>query len=188
MLEREPVLSYKKFSCSIQHDEKTIQKMYTTQYDQFHKKQELMILLTAVLIIALSILLPVPKPLRIVLLALGGWCAVSRTLPAIIRASDVVEKRGGRLPEYRYDFYDDHVHLRGEGSMNISYNKLIRLVEDRTYCYLFTGHETVMMLDKEKLNPKDMDSFREFLQKATGKEFKRAHSLLMLTMRDLIHP
>lgn len=180
-------MSKARYSCGIQHTPHTIQVMFCTQYDQYQKKQELAILAAGIGLIALSILLPVPRVVRILLLAAGGWVVVSRNFPAVMRASDTVEARkkaGLALPAYRYDFFDDHLRLSGEGSMEISYPKIERLLEDKHHYYLFTGPSTVMMLDRSTLGSEDED-FRKFLQDKTGKEFRRARSFLMMTLRDL---
>lgn len=173
------------YTCGITHTEHTIEQLYCTQYDQFRRKQEFAILAVGILLVALSVLLPVSRPVRILLLALGGWVMVSRNLPARLRAQDVVQARKS-LPVYRYEFYDDHLRMSGEGGKNLSYQDIIRLVEEKRYYYLFTGPATVMMLDRKELG-KDDASFREFVQNKTGEKFRRARSILMLTLQDLLH-
>lgn len=161
--------------------------MFTTQYDQFHKRQELIVIGVGIAVIVLSVVLQVPRVVRILLLALGAWIVVSRNLAASMRASDSVDHRGGQLPEYQYSFYDDHLRLQGEGSsLNIPYAQLIRLVEDRDYFYLFNGEESVMMLDQQALSPATPDEFREFLSKRTGRSFRKSRNLLMMTLQDLL--
>lgn len=177
-----------RYSCSIQHTPHTIQVMFCTQYDQYRKKQEFAIVAAGIALVALAVLLPVPKVLRILLLAAGGWVIVSRNFPAVMRASDTVEARtksGMQLPAYRYEFYDDHLRLSGEGSMAIPYESIERLVEDKKYYYLFTGPDTVMMLDRSTIGS-GQEEFRKFLQEKTGKEFRRARNLLLTTLRDLL--
>ena len=90
-----------------------------------------------------------------------------------------------QLPAYRYEFYDDHLRLSGEGSMAIPYESIERLVEDKKYYYLFTGPDTVMMLDRGTIGS-EPENFRKFLQEKTGKEFRRARNLLLTTLRDLL--
>ena len=142
----------------MQHTPHTIQVMFCTQYDQYRKKQEFAIIAAGI----------VP----------GGWVIVSRNFPAVMRASDTVEARkksGMQLPAYRYEFYDDHLRLSGEGSMAIPYESIERLVEDKKYYYLFTGPDTVMMLDRGTIGS-EPENFRKFLQEKTGKEFRRART------------
>ncbi len=155
----------------MQHTPHTIQVMFCTQYDQYRKKQEFAIIAAGIVLVALAVLLPVPRALRILLLASGGWVIVSRNFPAVMRASDTVEARkksGMQLPAYRYEFYDDHLRLSGEGSMAIPYESIERLVEDKKYYYLFTGPDTVMMLDRGTIGS-EPENFRKFLQEKTGK-------------------
>lgn len=173
------------YTCGITHTAHTIERLFCTQYDQFRKKQEYLIFAAGILVVALSVLLPVSRPVRILLLALGGWIMVSRNLPAIIRASDTVQARKS-LPVYRYDFYEDHMRMSGEGSLCLEYRDIIRLVEEKRYYYLFTDPTTVMMLDRRELGKKD-EAFRNFLAEKTGKKFRRAHSILMVTLQDLLH-
>lgn len=183
-LERGDELNKSLYTCGITHTAHTIEQMFCTQYDQFRKKQEYLIFAVGILFVALSILLPVSRPIRIFLLAIGGWIMVSRNLPAVIRASDSVQKRKS-LPIYRYDFYEDHMRMSGEGSMCLEYRDIIRLVEEKRYYYLFTGPSTVMMLDRKELGEED-EGFRKFLEDKTGKKFCRAHSILMVTLQDLL--
>ncbi len=125
-LERGDGLNKSLYTCGITHTAHTIEQMFCTQYDQFRKKQEYLIFAVGILFVALSILLPVSRPIRIFLLAIGGWIMVSRNLPAVIRASDSVQKRKS-LPIYRYDFYEDHMRMSGEGSMCLEYRDALLL-------------------------------------------------------------
>ena len=160
-----------RYSCRMQHTPHTIQVMFCTQYDQYRKKQEFAIIAAGIVLVALAVLLPVPRALRILLLAAGGWV--------------IGKKSGMQLPAYRYEFYDDHLRLSGEGSMAIPYESIERLVEDKKYYYLFTGPDTVMMLDRGTIGS-EPENFRKFLQEKTGKEFRRARNLLLTTLRDLL--
>ena len=42
-----------------------------------------------------------------------------------------------------------------------------------------------MMLDRKELGKED-EGFRKFLEDKTGKKFCRAHSILMVTLQDLL--
>ena len=84
-----------------------------------------------------------------------------------------------------YSFGQDKVHLSGEGSMDIPYNKLTRLVEDKQYLYLFLNRNSVCMMEKDSVKPADLMAFAKFLEEKTGRKWQAEKSFLSMSIYDI---
>lgn len=175
-----------RYTASIDHSEKTIERLYRTQRRTYDKGRILLRLVLGFGMVLAAALVALPTWLKAILLLVGAWLMASGDFPAQIRADRAVQDRGGSLPKMRYEFYEDHLKLTGEGSMNIGYRKLNRLLEDREFYYLFLERDSVCMIDRESLKPAKQEDFRLFLENATGLNWRQEKSFLSIDLADLI--
>ena len=175
-----------RWRASITHTEKTVQRLYRTQYYAYAKGKILLRLGLGLALILTGVLAALPTWLRALLMLIGTWLAVSGDFPAQLRADRALQARRAALPSMRYEFYDDRVFLSGEGSMSLPYKKLSRLAEDRDYLYLFETRESVCMLERASLRPADERAFMKFIEEKTGLFWRREGSLLSIGLADLI--
>ena len=175
-----------RYTASIDHSEKTIERLYRTQRRTYDKGRILLRLVLGFGMVLAAALVALPTWLKAILLLVGAWLMASGDFPAQIRADRAVQDRGGSLPKMRYEFYEDHLKLTGEGSMNIGYRKLNRLLEDKEFFYLFLERDSVCMIDRESLKPAKQEDFRLFLENATGLNWRQEKSFLSIDLADLI--
>ena len=175
-----------RYTASIDHSEKTIERLYRTQRRTYDKGRIFLRLVLGFGMVLAAALVALPTWLKAILLLVGAWLMASGDFPAQIRADRAVQDRGGSLPKMRYEFYEDHLKLTGEGSMNIGYRKLNRLLEDREFYYLFLERDSVCMIDRESLKPAKQEDFRLFLENATGLNWRQEKSFLSIDLADLI--
>ena len=171
------------YSGKITHNEKTITLLYRTQYYSYEKGKIIFRLLTGFFFVAAAVFLSLTIWARGILIALGTWLIVSTDFPAQIRADKVVQARKNSFPEMNYEFYYDKFKVSGEGSMNIAYKKLTRLIEDEKYYYLFIAKNSVCMIEKASIKN---DGFAEFIAKKTKLQWRREKSLLAMNLQDVI--
>ena len=175
-----------RYTASIDHSEKTIERLYRTQRRTYDRGRIFLRLALGFGMVLAAALAALPTWLKAILLLVGAWLMASGDFPAQIRADRAVQDRGGSLPKMRYEFYEDHLKLTGEGSMNIGYRKLNRLLEDREFYYLFLERDSVCMIDRESLKPAKQEDFRLFLENATGLNWRQEKSFLSIDLADLI--
>ena len=174
-----------KYRANIDHTEETILRLYRTQFLSYAKLYSLIRMAIGFALILSGVFAPLPTWLRAVLLLLGAWLAVSRDFPAQIRADRALQERKAALPSMRYEFYEDHLHLSGEGSMDIPYEKLTRLVVDERYLYLFLTRDSVCMLEQESVKPQPVHEFTDFIREKTGLKWRAEKAFLSMSIYDI---
>ena len=175
-----------RFHGKIDHTEETITLLYKTQYRTFETLRMLTRMAIGVIMAVLGLTVEMPMWGRAILMLIGCWLLVSGDFPGVARADRALEARKGALPKMSYDFYANHVHLSGEGSMNIAYGKFRRLVEDDAYLYLFVSKDSVCMVERATLTPTPEENFMKFIEEKTGLRWRRMKSLLLMNAQDLL--
>lgn len=175
-----------RYRAKIDHTEKTILTLFRVEYHVYEQKKMLIRFLIGIAIVLVGVFVQLPTWARAVLLLIGTWLIASLDFPSQLRADRALETRKGLLPRMSYEFYEDEFTLSGEGSMHIPYHKLSRLVEDRDYLFLFLSRESVCMMSRDSLQPKEPDKFKTFLAEKTGLIWRRERGLLSIDLTDMI--
>jgi hypothetical protein len=173
------------YRAEIRHTEKTVEQLYKMQYYVYEKPRMILRALIGFALVVAAVASALPTWGKALLLLLGAWLLVSRDFPAAVRADRALSERKAKLPNMNYSFGPDKLHLSGEGSMDISYKKFTKLVEDRQYLYLFESRNSVCMMDKESVKPADLMGFAAFLEKKTGLKWQAEKSFLSMSIYDI---
>ena len=174
------------FCGKIEHTEKTIMSLYRVQYHMFEKPQMLLWMGFGFALILIAAFTSIPGWARTILLLIGAWLVISMDFPSQVRADRAVDARRGNLPKMEYEFHKDAVKISGEGSMSVPYQKIIRLVDDKSYLYFFMDKDSVCMVDRGTIKPKAVEELKEFLANKTGLDWQSEKSLLALNLADVI--
>lgn len=174
-----------RYRAHITHTEKTVERLYKTQYYVYEKPRMILRALVGFGLVAAAVAASLPTWARALLLLLGAWLLVSRDFPASVRADKALSERKAKLPNMEYSFYADRLHLKGEGSMDIPYKKLTHLIEDDEYLYLFIDRNSVCMLERASITPPQYLEFGKFLAEKTGLEWRREKSFLSMSIYDI---
>ncbi len=173
------------YRASIAHTEKTVEQLYKMQYYVYEKPRMLLRLLIGFGLVVAAAALSIPTWGKALLLLVGAWLLVSRDFPAAVRADRALTERKAKLPNMNYSFGSEALHLTGEGSMDIPYQKFTRLVEDKQYCYLFVSRNSVCMMAKDSVKPADIMAFAAFLEEKTGLTWRAEKSFLSMSIYDM---
>ena len=173
------------FYGEIKHTDATIFRLFRTQYRSFCQRRMLARFLLGLAMVFTAVFTHFPDLLRVILLILGAWFMVSLDFPGQMNADKSLEARRGMLPTMTYTFYNDEMHITGEGDLTMKYTKLIRLAQDAEYLYLFSGPEAVCMIDRSTVKPDD-EKLAAFLAEKTGLEWKTSKSFFLLNLYDLL--
>ena len=133
-----------------------------------------------------AILTGIPTWAKVLMLLLGTWLLASGDFPASVRADRALSERKAALPGMDYAFYADRLHLEGEGSMDIPYGKLTRLVEDAAYLYLFVSRDSVCMLERGSVSPPPDTELMQFLGEKTGLPWRKEKAFLSMNIYDFL--
>ena len=87
-----------RYRAEIQHTEKTIQRLYRTQYYAYDKLRLLLRGSLGAALILVAALSALPTWGKAVLLLIGAWLVVSGDFPAQLRADKALEQRKAALP------------------------------------------------------------------------------------------
>ena len=170
----------------IEHTEKTIMALYRTQYHAYSKPQMLLWMGFGFVLIFVAAFATLPAWVKTVLLLIGALLVTSMDFPSQVRADRAVDARRGNLPKMEYEFHKDAVKISGEGSMSISYKKIERLVDDKSYLYFFMGKDSICMVDRATIKPKSVEEFKEFLSQKTGLHWQSEKSFLAMNLADVL--
>lgn len=174
-----------KYRAKMQHSKATIQKLVQTQYDtfQFHKKLIHMAIAFGLILFGLY----ADQTMFMPLIALFVGCVMLANINAYPKAQarQVLEMMGGKYPKSDYFFRETEFSFNAEADP-IPYSRLIRLVEDRDYLYLYVSQQSAYMVDKATISQgKDMD-LKDFLAIETGLKWTRPANLLNFKLRDFL--
>ena len=172
-----------KYSAGIKHDAKTIEQLYRTQYYAYDKLRIMTRFIIGFVLIAIALFLPLSLWLRGILLLSGTWLVSSTDFPAQVRADKVIQSRHNNFPEMHYDFHDEYFTVSGEGSMNISYSQISKLIYDSHFLYIFMSRDSVCMIDINTLD--DVNEFMKFIEGVSGHEWHKEKSLLAMNIEDI---
>ena len=174
----------KTITTSIQHSEQTIQLLCKTQYNTFHFRRKALQCLAGLALLLSGLYASLGGAWGPIAAFAGCWLLISLDMPARSYAKRALSQLDGHFPLGRYEFGEDDFTFIGESATDtIPYGKIIRLVEDSNYGYLFLSELTTFMVDKNALAD-SVDAWRELLSKQTGLPWTRTNRLLTYSLRS----
>lgn len=155
-------------TASMQHTPETIQRLSFMQYQNFGFAQKIFLALLSCLLVITGIRewsqLPV---LSILCLFAGCWMFSSFKVYPMYRAKKICQSFHDNYPFTRYEFRKDHFTFYGDsGKEIVPYARLIRLVEDSSYLYLYISRQSAFMIDLQTLRPEENTMSSEKQQKS----------------------
>ena len=100
-------------------------------------------------------------------------------------ARKLISQMGGRFPRSDYSFHEKNFS-DGAGASPIPYSSLIKLIDDRSYLYLYVSKQSAYMLDRSTVNgPDGLEGFKVFLTDKTGLKWSRGTNFWTFSIKDL---
>ena len=172
------------YRAKMKHSAETIKKLIQTGYDVFLFKRKF---LNAVIAFGLIIYgLYADKSMFTPWVALFVGCVMLPNLNAIPKqqAKEVLQQMGGHYPKSDYRFYEKEFSFN-EKEGAIPYKRLIRLIEDKQYLYLYVAEQSGYMVDKGTVTGGSVSELKTYLEIETGMKFSRPASLFSFKIYDL---
>ena len=172
------------YRAKMKHDANTIRKLIQTGYDTFQFKRKLLNTVIAFGLILFG--LYADQTMFMPWIALFAGCVMLANINIIPKgqARDVLKQMGGKFPKSDYSFYEKEFKFYDKGEP-IPYKRLIRLIEDRQYMYLYVEEQSGYMVDKGTVTGGTVSDFKTYLEIETGLKFSRPASLFSFRITDL---
>jgi len=174
----------KRYTAYIRHSYDTILRMCKTQYGINNFKNRVLILLGGMLLAIVGLPM-IGSLIGLLMVMIGCFMITSVDMPARMQADDVKKALDGKYPQNRYDFYDGHFVVVAQNQDVINYDRIIRLVEDDLYCYLWISRSASYMIEKHSL-AKELDAFKAFMEKQTGREWEKPQKLTGINLGTIV--
>lgn len=172
------------YRAKMKHSSDTIRRLIQTGYDTFQFKRKL---INAVIAFGLILFgLYADQSMFMPWIALFAGCVMLANLNVIPKKQtrEVLNQMGGKFPRSDYSFYEKEFKFYDKGDP-ISYKKLIRLIEDRQYMYLYVSEQSAYMVDKATVTGGDAEDLKTYLAIETGLKWSRPASLFSFKLADL---
>ena len=105
--------------------------------------------------------------------------------PANGFVAELKKALNGKYPRNSYEFYDGHFVILAQNHDIVNYDRVISLVEDEMYCYLWISRSASYMIEKYSLG-KETDAFKAFMEKQTGREWEKPQKLTGVNLGTII--
>ncbi len=178
-----------RYTAHMKHNEETFYRLSKVQYDTFGKPTKMTLLAFCAIWVYLGIASNLSVSLKLICLMIGCFCGVSLNYPPKWNAEKWIRQLDGRELATDYEFGKDGVRCSAPGEETnaavVPYAKLLALVEDAQYCYLFISKHGAYMVDKSTIAPDDMAQFRADLQQAVNKPWMTARRSIKESNRRL---
>ncbi len=175
------------FSAQMKHNEKTIQRLAQTQDSAFCWKRRIVQFLISLVLIWIGLFSSINSSVSIVCLLFGCWMVVSIDQPPKNRSKRIIRDIAGNYPNAEYLFHENTISVRNEdGSEQINYDDIFRIIEDDQYIYLFINKYSAYMFSRESIMPNDIE-FQAYLQDKIGLKFTKPLSLASINLLSLLY-
>lgn len=165
----------------------TIRRLTTMQYNTFSFSRKLGQAASSVLLIAVGLF--VAGPIGILSMAIGCFLIVSLNFKAKTTADKICKGYAGKLPNLSYVFYADGM-CTSQVSDIVPYSRIIRMIDDGEYLYLYFNRATAFMVDKKTVNGDgSAEGLKIFLKRMTGMDWKKPFSIFKINIsmiRDML--
>lgn len=172
------------YEAKMKHSAETITKLMIMRYNTFQYGRKLIRFVISLVLIAYG--LYGDKTLFMPLVCLFVGCVMIANLNQAPKslAKKVIAQMGGQFPQSAYRFESSSFSFHKE-TPAVPYSKLIRLIEDKQYFYLYVSEDSGYMVDRSTVSGDGAAGLKAFLAEKTGMKWFRPNSLLTFNLFSL---
>ena len=172
------------YTARMRHGPETVRRFTALQYNTFEPGRKLLMLALSAGCMLLG-LASGSAMLAVPCFFVGALLLTNLNARANAVADGVIEAMGGSFPELVY-FFGEDAFRDGEERPAVPYEKLIRLIEDGEYLYLFVSKASGYMLSRSSVEGEGgCEGLMRFLAEKSGLMWTKPVSLWTLRLRDL---
>lgn len=175
----------KVYTAHIQQSRETVRRYSEVQFNVFHTKVKLAGVSLSVLLVLLGAFAVKAEALSLLMIFFGCVLFTNLNAPANFTANRVIALFQGKFPTLHYRFSPEGMWIDGKEPA-VKYNKIIRLVEDDEYLYLFQSPQYGSMIKKSTVcGDEGIYGLRDLLTQKTGLKWTRPPTILNFKLRNL---
>ena len=172
------------YQAKMKHSAATITQLMITRYNTFQYGKKVIRFVIALILIGYGLYGDNTLFMPMVCLFIGCVMVANLNQAPKSLAKAVIRQMGGQFPESHYEFEKNAFRFHAEADP-VPYQKLIRLVEDKQYLYLYVSEDSGYMVDKATISGGTLADLKEFLASGSGQKWTRPNSLLTFRLTSL---
>lgn len=172
------------YQAKMKHNASTITQLMITRYNTFQYGKKMIRFVIALVLIGYGLYGDKTLFMPMVCLFIGCVMVANLNQAPKSLAKALIRQMGGQFPESSYEFEKSAFRFHAEAEP-VPYGKLIRLVEDRQYLYLYVSEDSGYMVDKASISGGTPAELKEFLSAGSGQKWTRPNSLLTFRLTSL---
>ena len=172
------------YTARMRHSADSVRRFTRLQYDTFELWRKLLMLGLSAGCMLLGIASG-PGLFAVLCIFVGAMLLTNLNARANAVADGVIEATGGSFPVLEYRF-GESAFRDGEDRPAVEYARLMRLVADDEYLYLFVSKASGYMIERASVQGEGGgDGLMRLLADRSGLRWRRPFSLLTFRLRDL---
>ena len=173
-----------RYTARMRHGPETVRRFTSLQYNTFELWRKLLMLCLSAGCMLLGLASGAAVP-AVACFFVGALLLTNLNARANAVADGVIEAMGGSFPELVYSFGEDSFR-DGDARPEVAYAKLMRLIEDGEYLYLFVSKASGYMLARDSVEGEGgCEGLMRFLAEKTDLSWTKPVSLWTFRLRDL---
>ena len=174
------------YTAKMKHSADTIERLVVMQYITVQTTNKLIRVFLAMAMLVYGVYMSGRQMITPYLcLFLGCVLLAGLNVRPKSNARKLISQMGGRFPRSDYSFHEKNFS-DGAGASPIPYSSLIKLIDDRSYLYLYVSKQSAYMLDRSTVNgPDGLEGFKVFLTDKTGLKWSRGTNFWTFSIKDL---
>lgn len=172
------------YTAKMKHNESTIIRLAETQYNTFQFGKKLIRIGLALVLILVGLYAGQNYVTPMICLFVGCVLISGLNVRTRYNARKLCEQMKGNFPSSDYEFLEQGFKYYKEGEP-VPYDKLIRLVEDKQYLYLYISQQSAYMVDKATVSGDGTTGLQAMLSEKTGLKWTKPYNLLTFRFRSI---
>ena len=166
------------YRAKIKYDKQTIFRLAKTISKTYRLPLRIIVYACGFVMILCALFLSMGYTNSLTLLVVGCLLITSIDAPAKRRAQVSFNSVGNREIVGKYSFLGSSFTITADDQVTeLEYSKVVRLVEDDEYLYIFTDKKSAFMLEKASVKPHTSKDLMRFLATKTGLKWRGVFSL-----------
>ena len=171
-----------RYRAGIEQTEATIKRFTKTVYNTYNSNTKAIEMAFSLLLILIGINTNI-KFFSALVTFLGCIAFASINFLPKSQAKQIIQNAKGKLPSSEFEFYDDLL-IDTKDKKKVSYEKIERLVDDKSYLYLLFGPAGGYMIDYKSIRGEgDAEDFKRMLSSATGLKWSKPTTIFNYSLK-----
>ena len=175
-----------KYTALMKHNAESIEKLVLMQYNSFQVRNKLVRVAFAFVMLVYGVV-TAGKGLftSYLCLILGSMILAGLNVRPKSNARKLIAQMNGTFPSSEY-YFTDHGFRDSKDGKEIPYQKLIRLIDDKDFLYLYISKESAYMVDNRSVYGADgLKGLKTLIKEKTGLSWRKPSSFWTFNIYSL---